>query len=186
MDTFIKLAVLIGALLGGGALFYHYVIYLPDADRQKAAQAAEEQRQKDIRAAEERQRQEQRAEQRNAQREWRGEIQKEEAARWGSMRQQQYDLCMASARKSYEVNWNAACQNITNRRQQVLFQCIEAARAIHDNAQSRARESDCHARFGNIVHSPRCALPRANAESINRFLRDHQERCLAQARLGLQ
>lgn len=38
MDTLARNAVVAGALLAGGAVFYHYVIYLPGLDQQKAQQ----------------------------------------------------------------------------------------------------------------------------------------------------
>lgn len=39
MDKLLKMAVVVGALLAGIGVFYHYVIFLPGIEREKATQA---------------------------------------------------------------------------------------------------------------------------------------------------
>ena len=42
MDKFIKLAIVVAALLAGGGVFYHYVIFLPELERTKNEQLVAE------------------------------------------------------------------------------------------------------------------------------------------------
>lgn len=42
MDKFVRLAIVIGALLAGGGVFYHYVIFLPGVERAKQEQLVAE------------------------------------------------------------------------------------------------------------------------------------------------
>lgn len=42
MDKFIKFAIVIGALLAGGGVFYHYVIFIPGLERTKNEQIVAE------------------------------------------------------------------------------------------------------------------------------------------------
>lgn len=99
MDKMIKLAVLIGALLAGGGIFYHYVIFLPEVERRKEEQVALEKDRKERQAEQERQY---------------AETQRE-------LRKQTYDLCLAAARQKYDADWAAACDTDRGRK---LLLCL--------------------------------------------------------------
>lgn len=42
MDKAVKLAIIVGALLGGFGVFYHYVVFLPETQREKSTAAERE------------------------------------------------------------------------------------------------------------------------------------------------
>lgn len=44
LDKLVKLAIVIGVLLAGGGVFYHYVVFLPGIERQKQEQIEAEKR----------------------------------------------------------------------------------------------------------------------------------------------
>ena len=171
MDKLVKFAVILGALLAGGGVFYHYVIYLPAIQQQEAqreAQRAGEQKQET--AAQEILRQNQMAE--------RAEQNKREAA----LRQVQYEICKANALKNYDANWAAACVSFARSQEMSLRNCL-SDRTIISNPYMG--ENYCRGTFRNTDSSPTCTLPKVQADSINQAFDGEQQRCLQEARLGL-
>ncbi|TFY99259.1 hypothetical protein EZ313_22100 [Ramlibacter henchirensis] len=51
MDKFVKASVIAGALMGGGGVFYHYVVFLPGVERAKSEKEAAAEHQKEQAAA---------------------------------------------------------------------------------------------------------------------------------------
>lgn len=89
MDKFVKFAAVIGLLLAGFGVFYHYVIFLPDIEREKAEIAEREKLEKvDL-----------------------AERLKQEAERQRAVRQWRYDSCIKQARANYDANWAVSCES---------------------------------------------------------------------------
>jgi hypothetical protein len=175
MDKTLKYAVMTAALLAGGSIFYHYVIYLPGVERQKVEQAAQEKLERELRAEQEKLESELRAEQEKLQKELRAEQEMQDAARQKELRQQTYYSCLADVRLNYEANWASQCEI---QREQDLQNCI--------NTYGVYGEARCLRTFGRkSASSPDCSLPGKTADSVNKKSSEGQRKCLAEARLVL-
>lgn len=150
MDKFVKLAIVVGALLAGFGIFYHYVIFLPGIEHDKAAAAT---------------RQKQDTEAREAQ------------------RQVIYEGCISAARRNYDANWAAACTSVAQSRAAEFRNCL-SDRLVMTNQFMGAEY--CKRTYGETDASPECTLPKARADSINATQKQAQEKCVTEARLGLQ
>ena len=105
MDKSVKFAIIIGALLAGFGVFYHFVIFLPGVER---ANAAAREREK---VAKERE--------------------KADAQRKDEARKAAYSACMESAQANYNLNWAIACETTARQktvgRENCLAQGLGAA-----------------------------------------------------------
>jgi len=183
MDKAVKLAIIVGILLAGSGIFYHYVIYLPDleqrkverdrADREEAARHAEIERIEAVkRTALERQAA-LLAEQQRLEPARRAEITEHEAAMRNINRKTYYD-CLNSMRKSYEGDWANACKTQAKIHSAQLKNCLETR---------GMGETFCHSIYGDADPSPNCALRSSIADDINKSHDKEKQRCLAEAKL---
>jgi len=175
---------LLGSLLAGGGIFYHYVIYLPEVEQKKEERAAQENRQKEEaakRAEQERQEREMRAEQEGQQREERAGKEKRNATNREAIRQEGYELCKESARRNYHADWAVACRTDANTKTTNLRYCL-ADTSVMTNPYMG--ENYCRKTYGPINPSPDCTLLKVQADSIDQRYREAQQRCLAEARLS--
>lgn len=147
MNKLMSYGLLLAALMVGGGVFYHFVIYLPSLERQKEERAERE------RKAAEKQRE---------------------------LRQQAYEICQASARRIYEANWSSHCEI---KRKSDLVNCV-TDRSIWRTYGAQA-EIYCMNNYGPAKSAPDCTLPRAMADSVNKILSQDQQKCMAEAKLGL-
>lgn len=182
----LKIAAALAILLAGAGVFYHYVFYVPELDRKNAERAAQEKREATRRLEEEKNAAEKLAEQQRiekAESSKREELSKYQArvdaAVQQNMRTDAYRACTKNARAAYEANWQTACNDVTYIQTTALLQ----------NCLSRSRTQDdyriCYSNYGRYYAAPNCALPSQRAEPIERHYRDAQQRCIAEARLGL-
>jgi hypothetical protein len=149
MDRLVKFAILFGAILAGGGVFYHYVVYLPGVEEANRARAEET---------------------------------RQSAARQEMQRQQSYEVCKVGARRAYESDWATACattaQTVADRQRKCL-----SDKAIMSNPYMG--ENYCRTTFSAADPSPNCSLPGPRADGINKTYHEREEKCLAEARLGL-
>ncbi|HEY7674194.1 MAG TPA: hypothetical protein VH867_03120 [Burkholderiales bacterium] len=183
VDKAVKLAVIVGILLAGSGIFYHYVIYLPDqeqqklerdrADREKAARQAEIERIEAAKRAALERRAALLAEQQRMEPYRRAEMTKHEAAMRNVNRKTYYD-CLNAVRKTYEGDWANACKTQAEIHSTQLKNCLET-RGLG--------EAFCHSTFGGADPSPQCALRGSIADTINKNHDEEKQRCLAEAKL---
>jgi len=183
VDKIVKLAIIVGILLAGSGIFYHYVIYLPDleqrkverdrVDREEAARRAEIERIEAAKRAALERRAALLAEQQRIEPARRAEIAKHEAAMRNINRNTYYD-CLNSVRKSYEGDWANACKTQAEIHSAQLKNCLET-RGLG--------ETFCHSTFGGADPSPQCALRSSIADDINKNHDKEKQRCLAEATL---
>lgn len=94
MDKLTRFALIISAALAGVGVFYHYVIFLPNVEQQRATEAAR--RDASARSAEE-------------------QKQRDAAVR-ESAKRLEYTKCLIEARTTYEKDWGNACELIAKLR----------------------------------------------------------------------
>ena len=194
MDKAVKLAIIVGILLAGFGVFYHYVIYLPSLEQRKvesereekeAAKRAEVERVEAAKRAEsERLEFALRLEEERAEAARRAQIAKLEAAqrdlRRDFMRKSAYNDCLDRAGKAYDVNWADACKANAKARSASLKNCLEDPNVMnYPNMGARW----CHSTWGAADPSPSCSLPSSVAESINKTHDKAKQQCLAEAKL---
>ena len=142
MDRAVKLAIILGALLAGFGVFYHYVVFLPGAQRERAT-AAERERQEKATAAE-------------------GERQVTE--RRDLQRRIAYESCLVAARRNYDADWATACESVAATREEQLKNCLSDKSIISNRYLG---PEHCHSTYGGADPSPECTLPKTRAESID-------------------
>lgn len=157
MDKLVKFAITIGALLASISVFYHYVVALPSIERDKAAEADLARREKATAAHLEQLRE--------------------------TQRQRAYDGCISIAAYSYRTDWAAACKSFSMQQDVAYKNCLGDKAVI---ANQFLGESYCKSTFGDSDASPECSLPSERAQSINVAHKQAQEKCVTEARLGLQ
>lgn len=186
MDKLLKVTFVVGVLLAGAGIFYHYVFYVPEIDRKNAERAELEKREAARRLDEQKLAAAKLAEQQRlekAETTRREELskfqEKVDAAIQQSMRTEAYNACTKNIRAAYEANWQAACNDVAYTQTTIFLR----------NCLSRSRNQDdysiCYANYGRYHSIPNCSLPSQRAEPIERSYRDAQQRCIAEARLGL-
>ena len=183
MDKIVKLAIIVGILLAGSGIFYHYVIYLPDleqrkverdrVDREEAARRAEIERIEAAKRAALERRAALLAEQQRIEPARRVDMAKHEAA-MRTINRKTYYGCLNSVRKSYEDNWANACNTQAKLHSAQLQNCLET-RGLD--------ETFCHSTFGAADPSPQCILRSSIADDINKNHDKEKQRCLAEATL---
>ncbi len=160
MDKLVKLAIVVGVLLAGVGVFYHFVIYLPDLDRKKEEHLAQEKRE--------------------------AEFQKEqlrlEAANREQTRQTTYTACLQGARANYELNWATACKTAAASQVSRLRSCLADNLIVTNPYMGK---NYCYNTFGGGNESPNCSLPKSTAEGVNKTYKEEQDRCLAESKSGL-
>ncbi len=87
-----------------------------------------------------------------------------------------YEQCIADARRNYEANWTTACKSVAKSQSEAFLNCLNTPYMGKDF---------CKQTFPKRDSSPDCALPKEQAESINQTHKHAQEKCLAEARIGL-
>ncbi|QUP53564.1 hypothetical protein GO998_07190 [Ralstonia syzygii] len=107
---------------------------------------------------------------------------KNAAARQELARQGQYETCKANARSVYEADWANACESVAQSRSARLRGCL-ADKLVMNNPYTG--ENYCKSTFGDADPSPDCALPHNTAEDLNKSHKEAEDKCLAEARLGL-
>lgn len=142
MDKFVRLAVVVGALMAGGGIFYHYVIFLPGIEERKVAQQSND----------------------------------------ATLRQLQYEDCISSARANYDANWASACKSYAQAESVNLRNCLSDKMVMSNPYMGSAY---CKSTYGHSDSSPDCTLPRGRSDSIDKTHREEQQKCLAEAKLGL-
>ena len=183
MDKLLKVAVIVGFLLTGFGVFYHYVIFLPDLERQRVAReeletssAAERAESERIEAAKRAALERQAAllaEEQQMEPARRAEIAKHEAALRNINRKSYYE-CLNSVRKRYEDDWANACKTQAKLHSVQIRNCLET-RGLG--------ETFCDATYGAADPSPQCTLRRSMADEINRHHDKEKQQCLAEAKL---
>lgn len=154
------------ALLVSAAVFHHYIISIPNFERQRIASAAqiETARQNAERAIQ------------NEREAARKQIENErEQHAIAYSRQANYESCKASALANYQHNWAANCDSAAQERIVIFWKCRTAG----------LNPAYCNNMYGNYDASAHCSLPKHRADSVNATYRDAQAVCLAEARLGL-
>ena len=161
MDKLLKLAIIIAVLMAGGAVFYHYVVFLPGEEQAKREQAESQQR-----AAAQREESQQRA-----------------AALRDASRKVAYEECKDTARRSYDANWAAACKGAAKQRRVGFENCLEDRAVMSNQFMGKPY---CEKTYGGeIDESGQCSLSGARSETINGIYKDAQEKCMAEAKSGL-
>lgn len=160
MDKFVKLAIIVGVLLAGVGVFYHFVIYLPELDQKKDERAAQEKRAV----------------------EFQQEQLKREAADREQIRQATYQECLQGRRANYETNWASACKINAASRSARLRSCLSDNLTISNPYMGK---NYCYNTFGGADASPTCSLPRLTADGIGKTYKEEQDRCLAESKSGL-
>lgn len=160
MDNLLRNALVASALMAGGGVFYHFVVYLPEVERVKAESAAEERRAKQEEVTAKRAQLEQ---------------DKRDAELRESARQATYAACNQEASQNYAANWASACKTALNNRQASYDRCMG----------STLGEAFCKSNYPVAAYSENCALPNSQAETVNRYNREAQEKCLSEAKTGL-
>jgi hypothetical protein len=183
VDKLLKIAVIVGVLLAGIGVFYHYVIFLPDLERQRAAREELEKLEAARRAETERIEAARRAalerqaallaEQQRMEPARRAEIAKHEAAMRNINRKTYYD-CLNSVRAGYEDDWANACRTQARLHSVQLNDCLET-RGLG--------ETFCHSTYGAADPGPQCTLRRSVADEINKNHDREKQQCLAEAKL---
>jgi hypothetical protein len=111
------------------------------------------------------------------------EREKQEAAKRESERQRAYEVCNSSAQRNYDANWATACSSFAEGQSAAMKNCL-TDRAIMSNEFMGA--AYCRRTYGAGDPSPTCSLPTERANSLNATFKYEKERCLAEAKLGLQ
>ena len=181
MDKAVKFAIVVGVLLAGFGVFYHYVIYLPDLEQRKAEREREEKdaaKRAEVEAAKrtaiDRAEAALRAEAERVESAKRAEIAKHQAVLRNLERKSAYHACLTSARKAYEADWASACKSNAKFLQAKLKNCLETP---------GYGERYCHATFGDADPSPQCSLPSSLADDINKHHDKAKQQCLGEAKL---
>jgi hypothetical protein len=138
MEKIVRYSIVAAMLMAGAGIFYRYVIFLPEVERQKAEIAAQ--------------------------------------------KKQNYDACNIGARNNYDTNWAAACKSNAQFQSTQLKNCLTDPAVITNQFLGA---SYCHRTFGGRDSSPKCALPKVLADSINLNYKENQEKCVTEAKLGL-
>lgn len=167
MDKFIKISIAIAVLLGGGGVFYHYVIYLPGVERAKQEQLVEENRIK----------QEQIIEAKRV-----AEAEKQAVAQKERAKQATYAQCLLAVGQDYEANWAAACVTASVESERRQNNCL-ADRSIISN--QFMGPSYCRSTFQIRNRSPTCTLPGDAADTVNRYFTAAKQKCMDEAKAGL-
>lgn len=178
MDKFVKISMVVSALLAGIGVFYYFVIFLPDLERGKVA-AAERER---VAAAE-------LNKAAVAERERIAAIELDKAAvaeqekaavaeRAKLQRQQRYEDCIAVASTNYSRNWAAACKRASQVRYAQYKDCFA-------NGMDAAY---CKRVYGDYDSdtSPECSLPKELANDVNATRTRERQECGVKAQLGIQ
>ena len=88
MDKIVKIGILLGSLLAGLGVFYHYVIFLPGVEQRKTEQIEASNRQ--------------------------AEAEKAEAEKREVLRLKFYEACKQDATSTYIETWASACKAVAN------------------------------------------------------------------------
>ena len=187
MDKAFKFAIIVGILLAGFGVFYHYVIFLPDVEQRRVEREREEKeaaKHAEIEAAKraevERFEAAIRGDEERAEAARRAQVEKLEAARRKLERQSAYYDCLGGARKNYEANWAAACKSQAKARSASLKSCLEDPNIV-GNQFMGARY--CHSTYGDVDPSPTCTLQGGRGDDINKLHDKEKQQCLAEAKL---
>jgi hypothetical protein len=183
VDKLLKIAVIVGVLLAGFGVFYRYVIFLPDLERQRIAEEELEKQEAARRAEKERIEAARRAalerqaallaEEQRMEPARRAEMARHEAALRNINRKTYYE-CLNSARKRYEDDWASACTTQAKLHSVQLRNCLET-RGLG--------EAFCHSTYGAADPGPQCTLRRSLADGINKNHDKEKQQCLAGAKL---
>ena len=169
MDKLVKISIIVACLLAGFGIFFHYVIYLPRLEQERADrerfEKAEAARLDII------ERQEALA---------RAEEDKREAKHRDLQRQIKYYDCLERAAKSYDSNWTNECKAQAKARAISLKNCL-ADPNRGGNQYLGARY--CHSTYGGADPGPTCSLPSSIATNINKNHDKAKQQCLAEAKL---
>jgi len=190
MDKAVKFAIIVGILLAGFGVFYHYVIYLPNLEQRRverereekeAAKRAEAERVEAAkRAAVERAQAAILAEQERAEAARRAEIARHEAALRNLNRKSAYYDCLDRAAKSYSAQWASECKAQAKIRSAKLKTCLEDPNIVGNQFMG---ERYCHSTWGGADPGPDCSLPSSLADSVNKTHDKAKQQCLAEAKL---
>lgn len=187
MDKAFKFAIIVGVLLAGFGLFYHYVIYLPDVEQRRVERERAEKeaaRRDEIeaakRAAIERAEAALRAEAERVEAAKRAEIAKHEANLRNLQRKSAYYSCLDGAGKSYDANWANACKAQAKVRFANLEKCLNDPNIVGNQFMGVRY---CHSTYGGADPSPTCSLPGNIADDINKLHDKAKQQCLAEAKL---
>jgi hypothetical protein len=163
MDKAIKLAIIVGILLAGFGVFYHYVIYLPGVEQRKDERERAEREEAARRAAQERLEAAMRADQERA-----------TAAQRELDRATVYYDCLGRAEKNYLAHWVSECKSQARRSTAQLKNCLE---------NSSLGEKGCRSIHGSPDPSPTCSLSKVVADNAETIYDKAKQQCLVEAKL---
>jgi len=163
VDKLLKSSIIVASLLAGIGAFYHYVIYLPGLEQQKAESEREEKQEAAQRAAQEREEAFMRDYQELA-----------EAQNRKIEREIAYNNCLGNANKNHIALWASECIAQAKNDSERFKNCILDPNLTRQYCESLWRRPDPR---------PNCALPIKLAESLNTRHEKAKQRCLAEAKL---
>ena len=163
MDKAIKFAIIVGVLLAGSGVFYHYMIFLPDLEQRKVERELAERQEAAQRATQERQEAAVRDYQELA-----------EAQNRKIEREIAYNNCLGNANKNYIALWASECIAQAKNDSERFENCILDPNLTRQYCESLWRQADPR---------PNCALPIKLAESLNTRHEKAKQQCLAEAKL---
>jgi len=153
-------AAVLGIVLAGAGIFYYFVVFLPGIERQKLEMAQEEQKAQASKA----------------------EQDKRDATQREAQKKQLYEACKSDARANDEADWANACKDVASTNAQGLQNCL-SDKNIGGNPY--LGENYCKRLYGGADASSTCTLPSARADGINKAFQEAQQKCLAEAQLGM-
>lgn len=165
------LSIVIALLLAGVGIFYYYVIFAPNIEREKLElqkHQFNQERQDEIDARK------------------RAEHEQNEALKASELREQQrniaYTQCINIAEENYSDYWQRSCQKIAAANKAALDKCLNNNSIMSNEYMG---ESYCKRVYGTAKYNADCSLPTAQAENIEKRRKENKERCLAEAQNAL-
>lgn len=161
VDAFLKVAVGVSFLLGGFAVSYYFLIYIPERDaalddqRRQAIISQQYREDRARKAAEEK------------------EAAERAAADFRAQNvQARYEECLRNAMTSYSVNWDTSCRAISDQNSKKRASCT-------------FNKESCDSMYPSTPVKD-CSLPQVVAAGWNETLEKARNRCLQESRAGFQ
>jgi len=107
-NDYLRLSLAVAALLVGASVAYHYVIYIPEKDREQ--QAAEQTKEQSV------------AQQQLAQ--------QDAQQKAAQARKSNYEMCVASAQFDYSNRWDATCKTRSDAAEKNRLQCLQSGMTV--------------------------------------------------------
>lgn len=90
-----------------------------------------------------------------------------------------YEQCLQNADKNYHANWADACKFVSTEEDKKRTRCQI------DPANANKGFDYCMTRFAHPDASPKCALPKSQADHVNGQKTEAKRTCVEEAKAGL-